>query len=1199
MHSVSPFLNDRPRTADGSLSSIVSRRCLLNALRIAALLAFWGLGWTDAWADRGAVAHSAQGQRAWAVCRESGPVALTEIWMDGGQGGSARRLGTFPGYPGRLGWAADGHRLLYREEPLELPMFGVSLDGQRTVDLAPAGLWEIPMGGGPVRRLTEGEADTSAVFRTAVGGRAAEVEGSPEGEVGEALAGVGRGFSLTSTAYSALHRWDFRAARRFYRRAAREFEKLPEKYPGVGLFQEPFRTYARALEVQARRAREEEARWVCREHLMAIGDLLRVYERVHEGQRPSDLEMLKEWVQAQLPSDADPEPLELLFRSPADPEKGRAISYYYRPDAAEGEAAVTSFFYEGRLVELVREGRGFRVVDRAVGRAQVDSLLGVGVLEADGNGTEAISVLEMVTQVDPKFAPGHSKLGYAYLKARQLDRALSSFERAVSLDHRLAEVYNGLGLVFRERPKGLYDAIRYFRKALRWDRDYIEARFHIVEARHKMGEHDLRRDAERVIAMDPTFAPVYLLLGEWYEEHEEDYETAALYYARYMSFRPNDPEARHRLANVYLKAQNYDRIVQLLSDYVREHPEEVEVLPILAQVCIKQERLEWAEAYFNGYLKGIDPQERMLYEDIRLLASEEEVAAFNGTAGAEREAFLGRFWTGRDPNLLTTPNERRLEHYRRVWHARQNFSEGRQPWDRRGEVYIRFGEPDYRSRSDMINLDQSLAVQRVKERMVREVYGEEASSMSYFGPVYPVRSLRTKLGGAPDMRVNLRTEWDTEQGAQGEDAARRAEESANRGNESIRAVGGAGEDNAAGDFNLTAEDQAQFDQASRQEILVSDGPLGSMFGGGSTSLYDLLPEFQSVSSQEDASMVPWETWVYTVVNGGIEITFTDENHNGTYDYAPPPLDAYTSIRQLALFNRYSPQRVAEQSALITPDYYVTLDVDPLEFYYDLADFRGGQEGRTLLEVYIGVPRKFARYSSERNETNLVVERAVAVLDEKTGMVYRRQGDLVFRRDGNVAGGRGTFVPDLVRLEVPPGHYRMEVQVKDRLSGRQGRYRQRVVLEDYKPEGLWLSDLALAWQIGETGSEDKFRKGGLHVVPIPTRTYRKGQSVFVYYEIYNLVRDEYGRTNYRIEYTIGPKGGPNRGGIIFHLVRTLVGRPEEVAVGYEQLGFGESEKAYMELDLAASDPGRHYLKVELTDLKSGQTASKEATFAVVK
>jgi hypothetical protein len=262
----------------------------------------------------------------------------------------------------------------------------------------------------------------------------------------------------------------------------------------------------------------------------------------------------------------------------------------------------------------------------------------------------------------------------------------------------------------------------------------------------------------------------------------------------------------------------------------------------------------------------------------------------------------------------------------------------------------------------------------------------------------------------------------------------------------------------------------------------------------------------------------------------------------------------------------------------------------------LADFKGS-DGKSLLEIYYGIPCAATNYLAEHNVTQVAVRRQLALLSSLSGKVYRKTAEVFYKRPGNRTGP-DVVLPDVVRLEVPPGVYRLEVKARDRMTGRLGIYRQQVVVESYHREGLRVSDLELAYSVGEAAAKPgKFGKHGLNVVPMPSRTYGSGQNVFVYYEIYNLKKDDFGQTQYRVEYTMGPKSG----GVLSRLAQTLRGRSNkgEVAVGYEQLGFQDSEVAYTELELGEARSGRHYLTVEVTDLNSGKSFVKETTFVVQK
>ena len=189
------------------------------------------------------------------------------------------------------------------------------------------------------------------------------------------------------------------------------------------------------------------------------------------------------------------------------------------------------------------------------------------------------------------------------------------------------------------------------------------------------------------------------------------------------------------------------------------------------------------------------------------------------------------------------------------------------------------------------------------------------------------------------------------------------------------------------------------------------------------------------------------------------------------------------------------------------------------------------------------------------------------------------------------------MPDVLKLNLPPGAYRLEVKSQDRARGRMGIYQQQVVVEPYGEEELQISDLELAWQVGAVQADSRFRKGDLNVVPMPSRTYKRGHSVFVYYEIYNLSKDEFGQTNYIVSYTITSRDTPGRVGNISRLFRWGTGRREELAVTYEQQGDASQEVEYVELALDEQLPGRYSLKVSINDKNSSESAEKDVVFVI--
>ena len=116
--------------------------------------------------------------------------------------------------------------------------------------------------------------------------------------------------------------------------------------------------------------------------------------------------------------------------------------------------------------------------------------------------------------------------------------------------------------------------------------------------------------------------------------------------------------------------------------------------------------------------------------------------------------------------------------------------------------------------------------------------------------------------------------------------------------------------------------------------------------------------------------------------------------------------------------------------------------------------------------------------------------------------------------------------------------------------------------------------------------------------MPSRSFRRERSVYLYYEVYNLKKDEFGHTRYGISYTVEQDVQRRIGpfGALASAFRTLISTGEkEVAVSYERAGTDSWEPIFIELDTAGFKPGLHQVAVTLTDLVSGNQVGREAMF----
>lgn len=774
---------------------------------------------------------------------------------------------------------------------------------------------------------------------------------------------------------------------------------------------------------------------------------------------------------------------------------------------------------------------------------QRDSLLSNGQTHlSEGRTDAAVAAFSRLVKAFPQDAYIRSRLGYAYLKQRDFDRASAAFKAAKKLDRNAAEAYVGQGLVYAERPASGLAAFGNFRKAI--------------------GE------AKRATKLDSTYAPAYRLLGELYQRFREDHQKAVAYYKKYIQVEQDDPDGLYYFGTACVQAEQYDLIAAHIIPYIAERDPDPRLLPLAAMGYFFDSKPELALDYFDRYLQRVGESERTYYTDISQVASEKEWRAFQGLSdAAEKRAYLRRFWQRRDPDILTPVNERVVEHYRRVWYARAFFSKKISPWDRRGEVYIRYGKPDYRSSSRQRALVLTPEVEAVRNRMVADIWGPAATYYTFTGPVFPIRNQRAPFEG------NITPE---NQGVFGTDA---------------------GEDDA--NLALNPGEEAE-DLGFQFQVpdLVASSPFDGSVGPRTEQRF---LNYGPVTSDREYETVPWETWTFTQLQGGVEFTFTDEVGNGHFDFAPLPSlpQSDNRIASVARLMEYAPGVIYQRAISVVPDYYRPgAGKDALPFFYDVADFRG-EDGKTVVEVYYGVPPAEVTVGKGDRDYLIHTRATLALADASHETIYRAQEVLSYQNSRGFPNNRGAFIPDVMRLEVAPGErYQLQVQLQDELSGRVGAYKQELIVSDFDAQGVKLSGIQLASAITETGANARLRKKDIYVSPMASRSYPRGSRVFAYFEIYNLQRDAFGQTRYKVQYRVqfNPRASVGLAGVISSSIRALLRQQKpQVSVSYEQVGRGEAAREYVEIDLKKAKPGVNILEITVQDKVGGGEATREVVF----
>jgi len=113
-----------------------------------------------------------------------------------------------------------------------------------------------------------------------------------------------------------------------------------------------------------------------------------------------------------------------------------------------------------------------------------------------------------------------------------------------------------------------------------------------------------------------------------------------------------------------------------------------------AYVSYRLGRLARADSAFARAVPRLPRAIRERFEDIRPVASARDTVALRQLWPQQAAAFTRKFWRQQDPDLASAENEAQLEYWARVAHAYLLYYDARrQVWDERGEVYVRYGAP--------------------------------------------------------------------------------------------------------------------------------------------------------------------------------------------------------------------------------------------------------------------------------------------------------------------------------------------------------------------------------------------------------------------------------------------------------------------------------------------------------------------------
>lgn len=279
-----------------------------------------------------------------------------------------------------------------------------------------------------------------------------------------------------------------------------------------------------------------------------------------------------------------------------------------------------------------------------------------------------------------------------------------------------------------------------------------------------------------------------------------------------------------------------------------------------------------------------------------------------------------------------------------------------------------------------------------------------------------------------------------------------------------------------------------------------------------------------------------------------------------------------------------------------PDYYRLIpDSQFFDVPYDMVAFMG-QNHRTELACCYSIPADDLNPSGRENQDFQLLQ-GLFLFDKSWNSMIKRKKEISFSTENLVKLNSKSYYNHLMPVELNPGNYYFALEFEDKKTGKRSRVFRECKVDTFFNDKFQISDILFATGLEPPNLNVPPSRSDFKFNPNPLRVYRIGQPIVIYYEIYNLARDQAGETHFRIEYQIG-KDFQSESSIKKLLTNIgIMERSGEVTAGYEYSGNAVSELQYQSIVLDPNMTGKIIISLKATDLATGAVAQRKETFTI--
>lgn len=290
--------------------------------------------------------------------------------------------------------------------------------------------------------------------------------------------------------------------------------------------------------------------------------------------------------------------------------------------------------------------------------------------------------------------------------------------------------------------------------------------------------------------------------------------------------------------------------------------------------------------------------------------------------------------------------------------------------------------------------------------------------------------------------------------------------------------------------------------------------------------------------------------------------------------------ANTSIEARARDVVIAEEQQAVRQGLASDNHTWTRDVVSFPLSHSIEAFRS-TGGRSLIDISYAVALADILRQVPTERESVPTEIGIAI-QSLTGKVALAQADTIVFPARERAAGAYT---NLFRFRVPPDTYSIAMHVRPLQTNLFASWNEQKVVPSFDGPPLAVSDIQF---LIPSTAKSLLEFDGVKVAPDPYTRHSNDSPLYTYCQIYNLAKDQEGKSSYDVRYLITPAGDTS--------AAAPAPRTAEVGASVD-VTTEDFAAVFKKLDLSDIEPGPYTLTVSVTDRRTGRGTRTSRVLAI--